>query len=113
MMPHESPWMDDELRILRDAARRFFEKEFAPRADAWNEQGMVDRAAWTKAGEAGLLCAEIPAEYGGAGGDYRHQRDHEGADRALALKFGTRSMSPVGAPLVAGPGLSPRRRRWR
>ena len=66
---YESPWMDDELSILRDAANRFFSTEFVPHKDRWIEQGKVDRDAWNKAGEAGFLCAEIPAQYGGGGGD--------------------------------------------
>ena len=59
---YESPWMNDELSILRDAAKRFFNKEFVPNKDQWIEQGKVDREAWNKAGEAGLLCAEIPTQ---------------------------------------------------
>ena len=51
---YESPWMDDELSILRDAANRFFSTEFVPHKDRWIEQGKVDRDAWNKAGEAGL-----------------------------------------------------------
>ncbi len=35
--------------------------------------GVVERAMWTEAGEAGLLCLPMPEEYGGAGGDYRHE----------------------------------------
>lgn len=66
-------WMDDELRILHDSALRFTEAEFAPHREAWEKQGVADRAAWRTAGEAGLLCASIPECYGGAGGDYRHE----------------------------------------
>jgi long-chain-acyl-CoA dehydrogenase len=66
-------WIDDELRILHDSALRFTAAEFAPHREAWEEQGMCDRAAWRKAGEAGLLCASIPECYGGADGDFRHE----------------------------------------
>ena len=41
--------------------------------DQWRKNHVVDRAMWTKAGEAGLLGLSTPAEYGGAGGDYRHE----------------------------------------
>ena len=57
---YQSPWMNEELGILRDAAKRFFEREFAPQNERWIEQGKVDREAWLKAGEAGFLCAEMP-----------------------------------------------------
>ena len=68
-----SSWVDDELRILHDSALRFTQAEFEPQREAWEKQGMCDRQAWRTAGEAGLLCASIPEEYGGAGGDYRHE----------------------------------------
>ena len=55
-----SPWMDEELHILKDAARKFYLREFAPLMPKWEKQGHVDRDAWYKAGEAGILCASIP-----------------------------------------------------
>jgi len=70
---YQPPWEDDELRILRDAAGKFFEKEFAPKTDEWIAQGKIDRDAWLQAGAGGLLCAAIPEAYGGGGGDYRHE----------------------------------------
>ena len=66
-------WMSEDLEIFKDAVHKFYTREFAPLSDKWTKQGMVDREAWNKAGEAGLLCASIPEEYGGAGGDYRHE----------------------------------------
>jgi acyl-CoA dehydrogenase len=70
---HRSPWMDDELEMFRDAARRFVEHEIVPNDPRWREQHHVDRELWHKAGEVGLLCTDIPAEYGGVGGDARHE----------------------------------------
>ena len=70
---HESPWMNEELRIMREAVGRFLEKEFVPHIGAWEKQGRIDRDAWRKAGDAGLLCASIPAAYGGGGGNFKHE----------------------------------------
>ena len=33
---------------------------------------MVDRAFWLACGDAGLLCPQVPAEYGGLDLDYRY-----------------------------------------
>jgi acyl-CoA dehydrogenase len=68
-----SPWLDDELNILRDAVFQFFSEEFTPREESWKAQGMVDLDAWHKAGEMGILCPSIPEEYGGAGGTFAHE----------------------------------------
>ena len=42
---YETPWLDDELRMLKDAAARFFSREFLPENQRWLEQGQVDRDA--------------------------------------------------------------------
>lgn len=69
----QSSWMNDELRILHDAAYGFTKKEFDPKREEWEKAGLCDRQAWNQAGEAGLLCASIPEQYGGAGGSYLHE----------------------------------------
>jgi len=73
MSPETSPWIDEELTMLGDQVARFLAAEFVPHADRWERQGMVDRSAWLAAGEAGLLCASVPAEYGGMGASRAHE----------------------------------------
>jgi acyl-CoA dehydrogenase len=110
---YQSPWLDDELRILQNAARRFFEQEFSPFKEKWHEQGKVDRDAWTKAGAAGLLCAAIPAEYGGGGGDYRHETVVMEEMLRLGLGgFGNQVHSTIVAPYILHYGSEAQRRRW-
>jgi len=110
---YQSPWLDDELRILRDAAAKFFAQEFKPLNEKWLAQGKVDREAWNKAGEAGLLCAAIPAEYGGAGGDYRHETVvMEEMHRAGISGFGYQVHSTIVAPYVLHYGTEAQRRAW-
>ena len=70
---YNPPWMTEDLEIFKDAVNKFYTREFAPHSEKWTKQGIVDREAWNKAGAAGLLCASIPEEFGGAGGDYRHE----------------------------------------
>ncbi|MEH6824954.1 MAG: acyl-CoA dehydrogenase family protein, partial [Motiliproteus sp.] len=70
MTHKESSWMNDELRMFRDAARSFFNAEFVPHRERWAKQGMIDREAWIKAGEMGLLFPSLPEQYGGVGGDF-------------------------------------------
>ena len=56
------------------AAREFIKREVAPHHDRWEEQRLVDRAAWQAAGAAGIIGLAIPEEYDGAGGhDYRYR----------------------------------------
>ncbi len=60
---------DDGHNQFRESVRRFYEREVAPHHAQWEEDGIVPRALWKKAGEAGFLCATMPEEYGGVGAD--------------------------------------------
>src|SRR5260370_39578663 len=70
---HQSSWMNDDLRIFRKTVRQFISEEFAPHHDRWCQQHRPDAEAWTPAGRVGVLLADIPEEYGGAGGPFSHQ----------------------------------------
>jgi long-chain-acyl-CoA dehydrogenase len=70
---YASPWMDEDLAIFRDAVARFVDAEMVPNEEQWRKQQHVGKDIWRKAGETGLLCTDIPAEYGGVGGDFRHE----------------------------------------
>jgi len=66
-------WMDEDLRIFDDGVAKFMEREVAPNYERYIAQHGVDRQLWNKAGEMGLLCVSIPAEYGGGGGSFAHE----------------------------------------
>ncbi len=63
-------YKSDMHQMVRATARDFFAKEIVPYHDKWEEEGMISREAWLKAGEQGLLCVTVPEEYGGAGLDF-------------------------------------------
>lgn len=57
----------EELTLFRDMARRAFEQEIGPNFEQWEADHLVPRELWNRLGEAGLLCPDMPEEYGGAG----------------------------------------------
>ena len=112
MLPYESPWMDDDLRTFRETVVRFLEDEMVPHDARWRDQHHVDRAVWTKAGETGLLLLDVPAEYGGGGGDFRHEAVlyEELARRGLS-GFG-QGVHSIAAHYVLNHGSEAQKQRW-
>jgi acyl-CoA dehydrogenase len=70
LLPHRDVY-DQEHAMFRETVRRFAAAEIAPHFERWEATGIVDREYWTKGGAAGLLCAQVPEELGGPGGDFR------------------------------------------
>ena len=66
-------WMTEDLVMLEEQASRFLQTELVPHVEKWNKDGIMERSAWDKLGQAGLLCAAMPEEYGGAGGTFAHE----------------------------------------
>lgn len=62
----------EEHEILRASVSRFLREEVLPVYESWEEAGGTPAAIWRRAGEVGLLGTSFPEEYGGAGGDFRH-----------------------------------------
>jgi acyl-CoA dehydrogenase len=105
--------MNEELNIMREHIARFFKKEFVPHIQRWDEQGIVDRDAWIKAGRAGILCASIPAEYGGGGGDFRHEMViEEEMARAGVTGIGNSVHSGIVAHYILHYGTEAQRQKW-
>lgn len=66
---------DEEHEMFRDSVRSFMQKEIQPHSERWNEAGIVDREAFRKAGETGLLLMWADEQYGGAGvADFRYEQ---------------------------------------
>ena len=106
-------WWTDDVALVREMAERFSEAEIVPHYERFESQEMVDRALWNKAGDAGLLCAQIPEAYGGSGASYAHDAaiaealGHTGADG-----FGLPLHNAIVAPYVLHYGSEEQKRRW-
>ena len=101
-----------ELELFRDAVRRFVETELTPNEPRWREQQHVDREAWRKAGELGLLLCAVPAERGGVGADVRYDAVvYEELARGGAMGFG-KHVHEIVAHYVAAYGTPAQQQRW-
>ena len=113
MGDYVSPWMTEELSLLRDAAGRFFEREFVPHEEQWAKDGIMPREMWHRAGGAGLLCASIPEDYGGAGGSFAHETVilyEQG--KANVRSLGNAVHSGIVAHYIHAYGSEEQKRRW-
>ena len=112
MDTYVSPWMDDELAIFRDAIVKFVEAEMLPHDASWRKQQHVGAEIWRKAGAARLLCTDVPEQFGGGGGDFRHEA-------ILYAELGRRGLSGFGqgvhsicAHYLVNHGTDAQRRRF-
>jgi len=112
MNPYRSPWMTADHELFRDTVRKFVETEFLPHRERWIEQGHPEPEAWRKAGEVGILCPDVPAEYGGGGGDFGFDAiTYEEVQRACVSSFGNGIQSIVAHYLMRY-GTEEQRQRW-
>src|SRR5690349_23846101 len=65
----------EEQVLFRSAYRRFLEEEIAPHMEEWRTAGIVDRSAFRKAGDQGMLMIWPDEKYGGLGDtDFRYEQ---------------------------------------
>jgi acyl-CoA dehydrogenase len=98
---------------FRTSFRQFLDREVKPHQERWREAGMVDRAAWRKAGASGFLCPWLPEELGGPGGDFLHSVVvMEEMATAYESGFALALHSDVIVPYLATFGDDDQKRRW-
>ncbi|SMB80299.1 acyl-CoA dehydrogenase domain protein [Hymenobacter roseosalivarius DSM 11622] len=77
--------------MMRSMIKDFIKNDVAGHTQEWENSGMVSREVWKRAGELGLLCIDMPQEYGGAGLDF---------------SFSALFMEELAKENISGPGFS-------
>ena len=105
---------DEEFVMFGDSVGRFLDENAPPeQLTKWREDGIVPLEFWRKAAGAGLLGLSTPVEYGGVGGDFRHEvvlmreiglRGFEGWDITLH--------NAIIAPYIESYGTEEQKRTW-
>ena len=105
---------EEEHEMFRDSVRSFMKNEIGAHSDKWHEQGIVDREAFLKAGEMGLLLMWADEKYGAAGvTDFRYEQIliEENAHHGDAGFFMTLHSRLVG-PYIGELGTDEQKERW-
>ena len=108
---YQSPWITDDVRLFRKTVRQFIEEAFVPHQDRWREQRRPDAEAWTAAGRAGILLADVPEEYEGGGGSFAHEAIVLEELVHAGVQFGSSIQSIVGHYVLAY-GSEQQKRTW-
>ena len=102
-----------EHQMFRETCRRFFEKEVTPFHMQWEQDGIVPRELWHKAGAQGMLCMNLPVEYGGAGADFLYNAiliEEQG--RAVASGPAFSLHNDVVVPYLWHYGTAEQKKKW-
>lgn len=113
-VPTPTFMQDEDIVLFTDAVEKFYQKHATPELCAkWREQGHVDRALWEQAARDGLLCASMPVEYGGAGGDFRHETILSTAAIRMGVDgFAITLHNNIVAPYILAYGTPEQKQRW-
>jgi acyl-CoA dehydrogenase len=105
---------DEDIVIFEDSTAKFLDEHAPPaRIEKWRAAGIVERAMWREAGEAGLLCLAVPEAYGGAGGDFRHEVVlMEQIARKEVSGFFASLHNAVVAPYILHYGSEEQKKKW-
>ena len=105
---------EEEIVIFEDSAAKFLDEHAPPsRVEKWRKAGIVERAMWREAGEAGFLCLAVPEAYGGAGGDFRHEVVlMEQVARKDVSGFAVSLHNAIVAPYILHYGSEEQKKKW-
>jgi acyl-CoA dehydrogenase len=104
----------EEIALFRRSVGGFLDAHAGPqKLDQWRRDGVVERALWDQAGAASLLGLSASADYGGVGGDFRHEvvLIEETARRGLD-GWGVSLHNGIVMPYVERYGTEEQKRRW-
>ncbi len=105
----------EELGLFRDTVVKVFESEVSPHYESWDKAGIVPRELWRTLGKAGLLCVDMPEEYGGCGVPFEYSVV-VGAELARmgfgALSTNVMVHSDIVAPYLSHIGNEEQRQQW-
>lgn len=104
-----------ELELFRDNVRRFLAETVEPHYEKWEKAGMFPKDLYLEMGANGLLCVDLPEEYGGAGAPFDFSMvvlEETARMGFLALASNLSVHSDIVAPYILHLGTEAQKRKY-
>jgi long-chain-acyl-CoA dehydrogenase len=87
----DRPGLSEEHLLFRESFGHFLDSEVVPHYPEWEQEGIVPREIYRRAGENGFMGMEVPEEYGGVGIDdfWFNAMLHDEIGRTGVVGFGS------------------------
>lgn len=106
-------YLQRDHQILREAIRKFLDKEARPFFDQWEEERLIPKSFWRKIGEQGFLCPMVEEQYGGLGADFGYSVViAEELERVGSGMVGFGLHSDIVVPYLSAYGTEEQKHRW-
>ncbi|MFS0862502.1 acyl-CoA dehydrogenase family protein [Fredinandcohnia sp. 179-A 10B2 NHS] len=106
-------YLQEEHHILRDAFRKFLEKEAYPFFNQWEKDGIIPRSFWSKMGENGFLCPWVDEKYGGLQADFGYSVViNEELEKVGASMVGIGLHNDIVVPYLNEYGTEEQKKKW-
>ena len=106
---------NSELELFRDNVRRFLKETVEPHYEKWEKEGIFPKELYLQLGEAGLLCVDMPEEYGGIGAPFDFSMvvlEETARMGFLALASNLSVHSDIAAPYILHLGTEAQRQKY-
>ena len=102
----------EDHEAFRQTVRQFLQKEGVPHVAKWEEDKLVPKDFWIKAGAIGMLCPTAPEAYGGLGLDFGYNAivDEEMAYNGVPAGFSLQS--DIVAGYIETYGSEEQKKQW-
>jgi acyl-CoA dehydrogenase len=103
---------NEDHEAFRQTVHAFLMKEGVPNASRWDEERLVPKDFWLKAGEVGMLCPTVPEEYGGLGLDFGYNAVVAEEMSYLGVPAGFSLQSDIVCDYIVSYGSEEQKKRW-
>jgi alkylation response protein AidB-like acyl-CoA dehydrogenase len=107
--------MSSELELFRDNVVRFLKDNVEPNYEKWERDGIFPKDLYLKMGENGLLCVDVPEEYGGIGAEFAFSMvvlEETARMGFLALASNLSVHSDIAAPYILHLGSEEQKQKY-